>query len=116
MIETTSKFPTEIDALNYYSNVSISQKDTADNYATLVKKRQYTEAQKVLSDSDLFGWFAEYFNMIENRVYAVQNYLKNECVAKHPKQDLYTTDEPTDFQDITSTRELAVDDVWVSTT
>lgn len=116
MIETTSNFPDEIDTLGYHSDVTIGQQEIMDQYDTLVAQNRYTEAYKLISESSIFGWFADYFNMLENRIYSTQVFLTNTLQVQHPDQNLYTTDEPTEFADNTRTRDLAVDDVWISTT
>lgn len=116
MIDSASKFPDEIDTLRYYSDVTISQKDTMDEYVKLIGEKKYTEAYELISESTIFGWFADYFNMVENRICSTQKYLVEEAALKHPDQNLYSTDEPTQFVDYGNNRELAVDDVWISTT
>ena len=116
MIDPSSKFPDEIDTLDYFSDVTLSQKDTTDEYVSLVNAKRYTEAYDVISNSSIFGWFADYFNMIENRINAVQSYLITNEKQKHPDQSLFSSDEPTSFVDYSNDRELADNDVWISTT
>lgn len=116
MIETESKFPDEIDPLYYHSDISIGQQEIMDQYDALIAKNQYTEAYKLISEASVFGWFADYFNMIENRINTTQTFLTNTVDVQHPDQNLYTTEEPTQFVDQNKTRDLAVNDVWISQT
>lgn len=115
MISTTSTFPDSIDPLYYHSDVSIGQQEVMDQYNSYIAARNYTAAYALISEYSIFGWFADYFNMIENRISAVQAYLIDTMKADHPDQNLYTEEEPTTFTDQNRTRDLAVDDVWVST-
>lgn len=115
MIDATSTFPDAIDTLYYHSDVTIGQQETMDEYTSLVNQKRYSEAYKLISNSSIFGWFADYFNMIENRINATQTYLTNTVKVEHPDQNLYTETEPTEFADQNKTRDLAVGDVWIST-
>ena len=115
MTDVTSKFPNEIDPLSYYSDVTISQQTIMDQYNDYITQGQYSSAYDLIDQSTIFGWFASYFNMIENRISSTQTYLTKTLSAEHPDQNLYTESEPTEFADANKTRDLAVGDVWVST-
>ena len=115
MVETTSQFPEKIDELHYHSDVNITQKEVYDQYEQYIQAGNYAEAYKVIDTSNLFGWFADYFNMIENRIYSTQSFVKTQGMDKHPDQNLYTEEEPTQFKDQNKTRELKDGDVWIST-
>lgn len=115
MIDAASNFPTSVDPLEYYSDVSIGQKEIMDQYDNYIAKNQYTEAYKLISESSIFGWFADYFNMVENRINSVQTYLTDMVQVEHPDQNLYTASVPVIFQDANKTRNLKNGDVWIST-
>lgn len=114
MINASSQFPTEYDYPGYWSDVSISQKSTMDEYEAYIAAGKYTEAYELISQSNVFGWYADFLNAIENRIRALQVYLTDTLEVQHPDQDMYDDDEPTVFKDQNSERELAVDDVWVT--
>lgn len=118
MIDPLSYFPDKIDPLGYWSDVSISQEDIMNQYNSYIAlgtQEGYTAAYDLINQSAIFGWFANYLNAIENRICSLQDYLTNQNFT-HPDQNLYTTAEPTQFSDITSTRALAVNDVWITDT
>lgn len=115
MIDATSVFPDDIDPLGYHSDVTIGQKDTMDQYDSLVAQKRYSEAYALIKDSNIFGWFADYFNLIENRISSLQTYLTNTLEVEHPDQNLYTNIVPTEFADKNKTRELKEGDTWIST-
>ena len=115
MIETTSNFPDEIDTLGYHSDVTIGQQEIMDEYESLVAQNRYAEAYKLISESSIFGWFADYFNMLENRIYSTQVFLTNTLKVQHPDQNLYIDTVPTEFVDKNKTRELREGDTWIST-
>lgn len=115
MIDATSVFPDDIDSLGYHSDVTIGQKETMDQYDSLVAQKRYSEAYALIKDSNIFGWFADYFNLIENRISSLQTYLTNTLKVEHPDQNLYTNTVPTEFADKNKTRELKEGDTWIST-
>lgn len=115
MINVESTYPENIDPLGYFSDVTLAQKDIMDQYNDLIEKHNYTEAYKLVSESPIFGWFADYLNAIENRIHATQVYLTDTYLIHHPDQNLYDETEPTIFKDQNKERELAVGDVWIST-
>lgn len=46
-----------------------------EQYNKLISEGKYTEANGYMSRQDIFGYFADVFNMFENRIYNLQSYL-----------------------------------------
>lgn len=114
MINVTSTFPTSPDVPGYWSDVNIAQKATMDQYNAYIAAGEYSKAYALISESNIFGWFADYMNAIENRILALQTFLSDTLTVKHPDQCMYNSTEPTVFKDQNSERALAVDNVWVT--
>lgn len=114
MVDVTSKFPDSVDELNYHSDVNIAQKDVMDQYEKYIQAHNYSQAYALIKNSNIFGWFADYFNMLENRIYSTQEYLLSTGRNNHPDQVMFEYEEPEQFVDQNKTRDLKVGDRWVS--
>lgn len=114
MINPSSKYPDSYDTPGYWSDISISQVAEKNQYDSDIAAGKYSDAYNTVGDTNIFGWFADYFNAIENRIYALQVFLSDTLVVQHPDQDMYDSTEPTVFRDVNKERALAVDDVWVT--
>lgn len=95
MIDITSRFPNSIDDLTFFQDISISQIPVMENYYKLLNAQNYTMASEYLNNSGVFFYGAWCLNLLENRLYAIGNYVINlenlklmEYRSSEPSQDV----------------------------
>ena len=71
-----SNYPDSIDPMIFFQDISLTQTEVMDTYNQLILQGKYSEATDYISDQHgIYGYFADYFNAIENRIYHLQEYL-----------------------------------------
>lgn len=71
-----SKFPMAVDDLVFFSDTNVKERAAMEHYLELVNSGQYSAASEYLSQQiSLDGYFAELYNMLESRIYNLQDYL-----------------------------------------
>ena len=87
-----SFYPDKIDPLLFFQDVNLEKIEIMDTYDDFIKKGKYTKADEFInSQSGICGYFADFFNAIENRIYNLQEYL----LTIEPKQPfIYSDEEP----------------------
>lgn len=89
--EEASKYPTEIDPLIFYQDITIDKKKYMDEYYRLFSEKKYTEASQYIADKGVDGMFASLMNLLVNRLEATQKHIK----TKTKQQKTYfETDRP----------------------
>lgn len=62
----------------FFQDISLTQTEVMDTYNQLILQGKYSEANDYINDQHgICGYFADYFNAIENRIYHLQEYLSN---------------------------------------
>jgi len=65
-----------------------------NKYQNLISKGKYVEANKYINEqTGIYGYFACFFNMLENRIYALQEYLLNWIINSHEVLSKFTHEE-----------------------
>lgn len=86
MINTISYFPNGIDPMIFFQDNDLDKVEVIDNYNKLIALGKYTEANRYIqSQENVYGYFADLFNAIENRIYNLQSYL----LSKKPIKKQY---------------------------
>lgn len=86
-----SKFPEEIDPMIFFQDVKLQKKEIMDRYNKLIADGRYSEANDFINQYDgIYLYSADFFNLIENRIYKLQSYLLN---TKKPKFPFTFSDE-----------------------
>ena len=77
MINTMSIYPNGIDKMMFFQDNSLDNIEIINTYENLISQGKYDEANKFLSkqQENVYGFFADYFNALENRIYNLQKYL-----------------------------------------
>lgn len=75
MKNTQTIFPSGIDDGVFFQDISIDQVPIMKNYYRLLNNGNYTSASEYLNNSEAFSYGAWCLNLIENRLYAIGNYL-----------------------------------------
>lgn len=85
----TSNYPNKIDPMIFFQDVCIDKQEIMEQYDNLISESKYTEANNYISQQDgIFLFSADFFNLIENRIYATQNYL----LTKQPKHPFVSSE------------------------
>ena len=89
-----SLYPDKIDPLIFFQDVSLEKVEIMETYDYLIKNGKYSDASEYInSQSDIYGYFADFLNAIENRIYNLQGYL----LTIEPKQPFVYSDEEPEF-------------------
>ena len=80
-----SSYPDKIDEMTFFQDVSLNTIEYMNEYQKLISNGDFFEANKYISNKKgIYGYFDCFFNMIENRIYALQDYIeKKEKINPH---------------------------------
>lgn len=87
-----SFYPDKIDPLIFFQDVNLEKVEILNTYDNLIKKDKYSEASEYINSQEgICGYFADFLNAIENRIYNLQEHL----LTIEPKQPfIYSDEEP----------------------
>lgn len=92
------------DDMVFFSDIRLSNKDIMDEYNRLIVDKKYDEANNYLSQQDdFFSYSADFFNLIENRIKSLQEYLLTKTKKNNPF--IYSNEEPSNIN---------LDSVWIT--
>lgn len=76
MVYTRSVYPDGIDPMMFFQDNNLEKLELISIYDSLISEARYEEANSFLSQQEgIYGFFADYLNAIENRIYSLQEYL-----------------------------------------
>ncbi len=85
LCNTTSHYPDGVDTMLFFQDNDLEKTDIIDTYNNLIAQDKYTEASAYINQQDnVYGYFADFFNAIENRIYNLQKYLLEKPPKKQP--------------------------------
>lgn len=85
LCRTTSYYPNGIDEMIFFQDNSLEKMDIINQYNKYISEGQYSKASNYISQQKgIYGYFADYFNAIENRIYKLQEYLLQKPPKKQP--------------------------------
>lgn len=92
LCDPTSYYPEKIDEMIFFQDNDIAKVEIMNRYNTLISQEKYDEANDYINQQKgVYGSFADYFNLIENKIYSTQEYL----LSKQKKQlFVYDEEEP----------------------
>ena len=92
----TSYFPEKIDEMVFFQDINIENYDILKTYESMILNGKFDEANKYLGQqSGIYGYFADFFNAIENRIYNCQDYL----IKKEKQRPVtFSKQEPTELK------------------
>lgn len=86
LCDPTSYYPQKIDEMTFFQDSNLENTEVMNHYNNLLAQGKYSEASDYIDQQEgIYGFFADYFNLIENRIYALQEYL----LQKPPKKQLF---------------------------
>ena len=69
----------------FFQDNNLEKVDIINNYNKLISQSKYGEASDYIDEQeDVYGYFACYLNLIENRIYNLQEYLLQKPPKKQP--------------------------------
>ena len=69
-----SVFPDSVDPLIYFQDANLNRQAIMEAYDAYIAEQQYDTANAYIDDQDeMYGYWADFFNAIENRIYATQD-------------------------------------------
>ena len=91
-----SSFPTSVDNLIFYQDITLDNKVEYDTYLKLLSEKKYVESSQYIKDNDMLFYGADMFNLLEDMIYQLQDYL-----IKNPKEPkfFYSDEEPIELND-----------------
>lgn len=82
LCDPISYYPEKIDNMTFFQDVSLDNIEIINHYNNLIAKGKYSEAVDYINQQkNVCGFFADFFNLIENRIYNLQEHL----LTKPPK-------------------------------
>ena len=85
LCNTVSHYPDGVDPMIFFQDISLDKIDIMNTYNQLISQGKYTEANKFISQQkDICGYFADFFNAIENRIYNLQIHLFDKPLKENP--------------------------------
>ncbi len=69
----------------FFQDNNLDNAEIMDHYNNLISQGKYSEASDYINQQEgVYGFFADFFNLIENRIYNLQDYLLNKPLKKQP--------------------------------
>lgn len=69
----------------FFQDNNLENVEVMNHYNELIAQGKYTEANGYISQQEgIYGFFADFFNLIENRIYNTQEYLLSKPPKKQP--------------------------------
>ncbi|MBD5484505.1 MAG: hypothetical protein HDR18_03105 [Lachnospiraceae bacterium] len=85
LCNTVSHYPDGVDPMIFFQDISLDKIDIMNTYNQLISQGKYIEANKFISQQkDICGYFADFFNAIENRIYNLQKHLLDKPPKENP--------------------------------
>lgn len=91
-----SVFPEDIDPLIFYQDASIERKPELGQYYVYLNENNFDAAKDYLANSTLDYYGAWLLNLVENRLYAIEDNV-DEYVGEKPKIVIHSAKEPHDY-------------------
>ena len=80
-----SYYPDKIDEMVFFQDNNLETMEIINRYNHLIAKGKYSEASDYINQQKgIYGFFADFFNLMENRIYSLQKYLLNKPPKKQP--------------------------------
>lgn len=75
-MNVVSLYPNSVDKMIFFQDNDIDNVEVINTYNNLIAQGRYSEANSYISQhEEVYGFFANYLNAIENRIYNLQAYL-----------------------------------------
>ena len=86
LCDPVSYYPNKIDEMIFFQDNDLEKADIINTYNNLITQGKYSKANDFINQQEnIYGFFADFFNLIENRIHNLQEYL----LQKPPKKQLF---------------------------
>lgn len=76
LCDTTSNYPSKIDDMLFFQDNDLVKIEIINHYENLIAQGKYNEANDYIENQQgVYGYFADFFNALENRISSLQDYL-----------------------------------------
>lgn len=100
-----SYYPEKIDEMTFFQDNDIEKMETIHTYNNLISQGCYNAANDFISKQNgIYGFFADFLNLIENRIYNLQAFL----LQKPPKKQPFAT-----FDEEEELPAIDEDTIWI---
>lgn len=80
-----SSYPDKVDEMIFFQDNSLEQTEIMKSYQNLIAQGDFTAADAYISQQEgIYGFFADFLNLIENRIDHLQEFLLNKPTKKQP--------------------------------
>lgn len=85
LCDPVSYYPNKIDEMIFFQDNNLGNVEIMNHYNNLIAQGKYNEASDYINQQEgIYGFFAVFFNLIENRIYTLQEYLLQKPLKKQP--------------------------------
>lgn len=71
--------------MTFFQDNDLEKVEIINHYNSLIADGKYSEASDYIEQQEgIYGFFADYLNLIENRIYTLQEHLLNKPPKKQP--------------------------------
>ena len=112
LCNTMSHYPDGVDEMTFFQDNDLERIEIINLYNNLISKGKYNEANKFVSKQEgICGYFADFYNAIENRIYNLQKHL----LEKPPKKNPFISHMISDAELEVLSNELPIDEdmFWI---
>lgn len=80
-----SYYPNKVDEMTFFQDNNLEKMEVINHYNELISQGKYSEASDYINQQEgVYGFFADYLNLIENRIDSLQEHLLNKPPKKQP--------------------------------
>ncbi|MBD5395208.1 MAG: hypothetical protein HDR71_13295 [Lachnospiraceae bacterium] len=80
-----SYYPAKIDEMTFFQDNNLEKVEILNHYNELIAQGKYSEASNYINQQEaVYGFFDDYLNLIENRIYALQEHTLSIPPKKQP--------------------------------
>lgn len=93
-----SYYPNKIDEMIFFQDNNLENIEIINYYNGLISQGKFSDASNYIRHQEgIYGFFADFFNLLENRIYNTQEYLltkqkKNQFVISEEEPDTVNND------------------------
>ena len=114
LCDPVSYYPHKIDDMIFFQDNNLENVEIMNQYNNLISHGKYSEASDYISQQEgIYGFFADFLNLIENRIYTLQEYLLSKPPKKQPfiyydEEEHFSIGDLHVFTDIDEEEDLAI--------
>ena len=85
LCNSASYYPNKVDEMIFFQDNNLEKIEIMNHYNSLIAQGDYSEANDYINQQEgVYGFFADFLNLIENRIYTLQEYLLQKPPKKQP--------------------------------